>query len=151
MINIPSDIEAAFLAAGWMPDRLNNCYSDNTTVSNVYAHAVFQTFGGLNVGVCSSGLEVASSNIYFLPIPVPAKSIVVSKWQNKLGVLTAVADAHHDHMIIYVSEKGEYYCFTDPDEKLYRAGVNFGEAVRNLLLGYRLGLEIEPDNTSNIS
>lgn len=147
MIKVPEEVEAHFRSAGWQPGRLNSGYPGNKALSNLHAHAVLREFGGLNVGTCGPGQEMAASNIHFLPSPAPAKSAAVTKWQGQLGTLTPVADAHHEHMIIYVSEAGEYYFFTDPDEKLYFGGHNFGTAVCKLLLGQSFGAEIEPNNS----
>ncbi|NHQ86136.1 hypothetical protein HA050_08395 [Iodobacter sp. HSC-16F04] len=147
MINVPEEVEAKFRAAGWKPGRLNPGYFSNQATSNSHANAVLQKFGGLNVGTCGPGHEMATSNIHFLASPTPAKSIAVSKWQDQLGPLTPVADAHNDHMVVYVSEAGEYYFFTDPDEKLYFAGLNFGEATCRLLLGRSFGPEVEPNRS----
>lgn len=147
MVKIPEEVEAHFRAAGWEPGRVNPGYSNNNALSNPHAHAVLQEFGGLNVGTCGPGQEMAASNINFLAKPAPAKSVAVSKWQVHLGPLTPVADAHHDHMIIYVSEAGEYYFFTAPDEKLYFGGLTFGAAVCRLLLGQSFGPEAEPNKS----
>jgi hypothetical protein len=53
--------------------------------------------------------------------------------------MSGFATAHHDHMIIFVSSKGHFYAFTDPDGKLYSIGHSFGEAMERLLLGLDYG------------
>ena len=142
MMKIPGDVEAEFVAAGWSPMRCNTLENQ---VGNPHAKVIFESFGGLDVGSCGAGLKLARSNVRFLTHHVPAKSQVVSAWKPILGDLTAVADAHNDHMIVFVAEDGCYYFYTDSDEKLYLGGKNFTEAIRRLLLGIEYGGAVEPN------
>jgi hypothetical protein len=59
-----------------------------------------------------------------------------------VGELAGVASAHHDHIIVLVGSTGEFYAFTDPDDRLYSIGQTFGEAMERLLLGFEYGSPI---------
>lgn len=142
MLLIPEDLEGLFRNAGWAPGHSNPAASQLSSRSNAHAAAILQELGGLEVGVCSPGQEQATSNVRFLAEPRPAKRQAVAHWEGQLGPLSPIADAHHDHMIIFVSEVGAYYFFTDPDQKLYFGGSSFAEAMRRLLLGLSFGPEI---------
>ena len=145
MTVIPEDIKSEFVAAGWSPQRTRR-HILATAPSNSHALAVLEEFGGLNVGSCGPGVELARSNVQFLERFVPAKSQAVESWQKHLGHLTAVADAHNQHIMVFVAEDERYYFFTDPDQKLYLGGLNFGEAMRRLLLGLQYGRALEPNS-----
>lgn len=145
MISVPEDIQDQFRAASWHPGRINAQFAPRQASANPFATAVITEFGGLNVGACCSGQDMATSNVRFFANLTPAKSVAVAKWQSQFGPLAPIADAHHGHMIVFISGKGEYFVFTDPDEKLYFLGLTFGDAMRKLLLGLSIGGAIEPN------
>ncbi|MES2206804.1 MAG: SUKH-3 domain-containing protein [Pseudomonadota bacterium] len=142
MIIVTQEIEKYFRESGWEPGRLNSAYINKQPACNIFADAIFKEFGGLNIGSCSPGKQMAAGNIYFFSSPISTKTLVTSRWEEQLGLLTPVADAHNDHIIIYVSESGDFYFYTDPDEKLYFGGQSFNEAMCKLLLGHSFGKEI---------
>lgn len=140
MSHLPDSIQSLFIVAGWTPKQPQLSSLDVSSCSAAY---VLSEFGGLEVGSCGPGLECATSNIRFLSNVNAGKNSVITPWERKLGLLVAVADAHNDHIIVYVDRKGSYYFFTDPDEQLYFGGNSFGEAMERLLLGKAYGPRIE--------
>ena len=64
-------------------------------------------------------------------------------WRGRTGPLRAVADAHHNHMIVLLDAAGAAYVYTVPDGKLYRLGASLGEALERLLLGIGYGPAID--------
>ncbi|HVK80026.1 MAG TPA: SUKH-3 domain-containing protein, partial [Verrucomicrobiae bacterium] len=113
MIIVPQTIRQFFLDAGWVPGRRAHA----TEASNI-SHAalsVFTEFGGLKVGACGAGLDCAASDVRFLTHPHELNCFLVAPWNEKLGSLTAVAQAHNDHIVVFLNGEGIYYFFTDPD------------------------------------
>ena len=146
MIDIPADIEPLFVAAGWR-QGVRKFDSAISGLPDSLAEQIISEFGGLRVGKCGAGIDLATSDVRFLITPDPDKGGAVEEWTHVLGPLSAIADAHHEHMMIFVSAGGDYFFFTDPDEKMYLGGRSFGEAMRKLLLGLSYGPEIEPNQT----
>lgn len=141
MNSIPPTIRKFFEAAGFagQPYKVLEAGESAADVAN----SIFDQFGGLEVGQCGLGQECASSNIRFFKKPKEQKHVVVSPWKNALPPLCAIADAHNDHIMVFVDSKGQYYFFTDSDEQLYLGGKSFGEAMERLLLGKAYGPAIE--------
>ncbi len=139
---LPNTIVDQFIAAGWFAGRHVHVEKPHQNYGD-YACAILNEFGGLHVGKCDAGRDLATSDIRFLSEPHPGKDAVVEQWIARVGNLYAIADSHHGHMMVFVSEDGKVYFFTDPDEKLYLGGHCFGEAMERLLLGIEYGPAIE--------
>lgn len=71
---------------------------------------------------------------------------VIEPWRNSIGNLFAIADAHNEHMIIFVDQFEKVYLFTDPDGKLYSLGSSLADACETLLLGKDVGPPIPRDD-----
>ena len=91
------------------------------------------------MGTTGQGRELSASDVHFYSKPRLSAEEVVAPWRAKLGRLSAIASAHDDHMIIFVGADGSFYAFTDPDDRLYRIGATFSEAMNRLLLGLSYG------------
>lgn len=135
MFALSEKIRPIFEQAGWVPhDR--QC-SPNMSPRQV-ALAILSDFGGLNVGSTGAGIEMAKGDISFFSGLKPEANDVLRRWQNQTGDVEAVANAHHDHMLVFVGAHG-FYAFTDPDDQLYHLGSDFSAAMEKLLLGVSLG------------
>ncbi|WP_298610979.1 SUKH-3 domain-containing protein [uncultured Thiothrix sp.] len=138
MIYIPERIQHFFISVGWAPNMRQHSTESQTVQS------IFTEFGGLEVGACGAGLECAASNVCFFTCYQEHKHVVVEPWVSRLGPLTAIAEAHHDHISVFANREGAYYFYTHPDDQLYLGGTSFGEAMERLLLGQQYGRPIEP-------
>ena len=141
MSSIPPSVQAFFDAAGCADTSVSvldagECAEDITT-------SIFEKFGGLEIGQNGLGQECASSNVRFFTQRKEEKHVAASPWLNALPPLCAIADAHNDHMMVFVDREGRYYFFTDADEQLYLGGSSFGEAMERLLFGKAYGPTIE--------
>lgn len=144
MLTLPSSIKPLFIGAGWQP--IAQSPNELRAISAVdIAAAVIQEFGGLKVGETGAGREHAASDVCFYPSLQPEDTSLGEPWIASLGELSAVASAHHDHMVIFVDKKGYFYAFTDPDARLYCIGQSFGEAMERLLLGLTYGAHLPED------
>jgi hypothetical protein len=134
---IPESILPLFLKAGWFDGRDTGF---KTAQQNVFAANIFKEFGGLQVGESGAGQECTRSDVCFFNDfnETIDEADDYKHYENELGQLSLIADAHNNHMQVLLAEDGWFYVFTIPDSKLYFAGENFGEAMERLLLGRQL-------------
>ncbi|QEI07884.1 hypothetical protein FXN63_20105 [Pigmentiphaga aceris] len=143
MTPIPSSIRPLFENAGFSRESCNVLGAGHTAAD--IAQSIFREFGGLEVGQCGRGEEMASSDVCFFSAPHTDQHEEVADWHKSLPSLFAVAEAHHNHMMVLVADGGAYYFYTYPDGKLYLGGHSFIAAMECLLLGRRLGSAIDED------
>jgi hypothetical protein len=142
---LPPSVEAMFLAAGWRPSTRGRSEAQLAATAEQRAAEVIARFAGLRVGAVGAGRDLPASDIHFYSRVRPEVAVVARMWFSQVGELAGVATAHHDHIIVLVGSTGEFYAFTDPDDRLYSIGQTFGEAVERLLLGVEYGSPIPPD------
>jgi hypothetical protein len=147
-MQVPQTIRALFLEAGWQPSNhppslVSGAFDESASVE--HALAVIAEFKGLRVGAVGAGRDLADSDIHFYSSHRPEVTAAVQPWLSRLGRLVAVATAHNDHIIVFVSSSGGFFAFTDPDEQLYSIGISLGEAMERLLLGISYGNPIPRD------
>ena len=142
MIDVPASIQDQFVLAGWRLGQ-SNAPTNSSLIGSSTAVAVLSEFGGLHVGSSGPGQDLAKSDVEFFVNVKRDADICVQPWLKSIGRLDAIANAHHDHMIIFIGPDGAFYFFTDPDGKLYLGGSSFGEAMERLLLGLAYGPEIQ--------
>lgn len=136
-----------FREAGYQKNPIDSAINDKPHSAPERVNEIISEFGGLRVGQTGAGCEQAASNIHFYSeANLTNDSLLVEAWNSKIGKLSAFATAHNDHIIIFVSDIGNYYAFTDPDECLYMVGSTFGEAMERILLGYCYGSAITYDD-----
>ena len=145
MLSLPPLIELLFLAAGWNGNRPTLSGESNAATADDIASLILANFSGLKVGECAPGTELAASDVCFYRAPRPDVSDALESWSQSVGKVAAFATAHHDHMILFVNFNGHYFVYTDPDDRLYAAGGDFGELMRRVLWGYEYGLEVAKD------
>ena len=134
-----------FEAAGWKPQISGRVSDGEWTSAADVGRAVISEFSGLLVGATGAGREQAAGNVHFYTASRPEASVIVEAWRLQAGHLEAIASAHNNHIIVFVSQDGTYYAFTDPDEQLYAIGQTFGGAMECLLLGLRFGPALDRD------
>ena len=134
-----------FEAAGWKPQMSERVADGEWTSGADVGRAVISEFAGLLVGATGVGEEQAASNVYFYAASRPETSAIAEAWRLQVGNLEAIASAHNDHIVVFVSQDGTYYAFTDPDVQLYAIGQTFGGAMECLLLGLRFGPALSRD------
>ncbi|WP_320200638.1 SUKH-3 domain-containing protein (plasmid) [Agrobacterium sp. rho-13.3] len=137
---IPCLLISLFRDSGWYPGRTTDFFAKSGY--NASAFEFLSEFGGLVVGVCGPGRDNATGDIEFYAEPDEEASEAADPWRDVTGGLTAIADAHHAHMIILMSESGLFYIYTVPDARLYGSYV-FGDMAARVLLGWGLGKTIE--------
>ena len=135
MFALSDSIRPFFERAGWAPGRSQSGLPISPTQ---VALALLDQFGGLAVGSTGSGREMARSDISFFTELKPEVHALLRPWHGQTGAVEAVANAHHDHMILFVGAQG-FYAFTDPDGQLYHLDADFSPAMEKLLLGLALG------------
>ena len=145
MLTVPEELRPAFAAAGWNPTRSSSETFAAATRATDRCRALIGEFGGLRVGKAGPGTEVAASDVHFYSTQRPEVSGLSLPWLSLIGTAAAFATAHNDHMILLVNDAGEFFVYTDPDEKLYNTGKNFGELLKRLLWGYTLGVPLRRD------
>ena len=132
-----------FVDAGWHEGRVVTLsgLKELDCPAHSYAVKLLSEYGNLSVGEVGSGRECAASDIRFFDRPRYEANELSSLWKAELGVLVGVASAHRDHIMLFVGSDGNFYIFTDPDEKLYFGG-SFKEVTSKLLLGLNYGTPI---------
>src|SRR5262249_46529804 len=98
---------------------------------------IFTEVGGLRVGQTGPGIECAASDIEFFRQPRADRHRAFAARFPSVGPVVAIADAHDQHIMLFLDAKGRFLAFTDPDSKLYITGDSFAQSVDRLLLGYR--------------
>lgn len=139
MFELPPLIEPLFRAAGWQGPKSHAQPSETPATAYAIASQIVDEFGGLTVGTCGPGTEMATSDVCFYERLRSDNSDLFKAWAEKVGEVAAFASAHHDHMILSVGANGIFYVFTDPDHQLYEGPHDFGELMRRLLWGYSYG------------
>jgi hypothetical protein len=145
MLEIPAQIEPIFRAAGWLGPKEEALPDAHCVSAHAIASRIVDEFGGLTVGACAPGTEMAASDVRFYERTRPEVSALFKPWKRQIGEVVAFASAHHDHMILLVGANGSFYVFTDPDAQLYAGPHDFGELMRRLLWGYPYGPTISKD------
>jgi len=127
--NLSLPVRALFEAAGWS----QSCEKRSADLSA----SIFAEVGGLHVGHAGPGTECAASDIQFFgEARVDRHSFLASLFP-AIGPVVAIADAHNQHIMLFLDRRGRFLAFTAPDSKLYVAGESFSQCVERLLLGYR--------------
>ena len=148
MAQLPSSVESLFTAAGWRRSARPDTESLPGASAQTRAAAIIEEYGGLRVGSIGPGRDLGASDVRFYASARPDVATAVEAWSS-LGEMAAIAAAHNDHMLIFVSGAGDFYAFTEPDGKLYLIGHSFAEAVERVLLGINYGPSIQATpNTS---
>ena len=140
MITIPSTLQPVFIAAGWRAADPSSRPVEDAKSATDRCRVIIGEFGGLRVGQSGPGIEVAASDVHFYSGPRPEVGEVTLPWRRQVGSTAAFATAHNDHMVLLVNDAGEFFVFTDPDEKLYNVGKSFGDLLQRLIWGYALGV-----------
>lgn len=145
MLDLPALIEPLFRAAGWQGPRDRPLLDTPPVSAHANASQIVDEFGGLTVGTCGAGTEMAASDVRFFERAHSGKSKLFQAWERQIGEVVAFASAHHDHMILLVGANGRFYVSTDPDDQLYAGPHDFGELMRRLLWGYSYGPTVPKD------
>jgi hypothetical protein len=142
MLKLPELIEPLFRAAGWCASDRRLLETEVPPLAEELARCIAREFGGLQVGDCCAGTEQAASDIRFYKELSLRWCEVVAPWQGHTGTLWSFASAHCDHMVLLAGADGQFYVYSEPDDRLYAGGCDFGELMRKLLWGFRLGPDV---------
>ena len=136
-------LQKLFTKSGWYEGRsiLLEDLQERDCLSHENAINILKEFGGLSVGETAPGRECAASNIDFYLRPWYEAYRICERWEASAGKLTAIASAHHQHILLMVNTKNDLYIYTEPDEKMYFGG-SFQKATSKLLLGLDYGSPI---------
>jgi len=127
--NLAPHVRALFEAAGWSQSR--------ETRSDDLPDGIFAELGGLHVGHAGPGTECAAGDIQFFSEPRVDRCNFFASLFPSIEPVVAIADAHNQHIMLFLDRRGRFLAFTDADSKLYIAGESFAQCVERLLLGYR--------------
>ena len=142
MLQLSPSITPIFQTAGWSASPSYPAHAEAINPID----AILAEFCGLTVGQCGPGVEQAASDVHFYANARPEVArAILSTWENQVSNAEAFATAHADHMILFVDQAGNFYAFTDPDERFYAAGNSFSDLMQRLLLGYPIGRELTKD------
>ncbi|MFK3865784.1 SUKH-3 domain-containing protein [Pseudoalteromonas rhizosphaerae] len=143
-MNTEEYLDKLFFDAGWYEGRYIELdeLRDSDTESHLAAVKILKEYGGLSVGETGPGRECAASDIEFYKRLRYEADGLCKEWGAKIGKLVAIANAHHQHIIVLVDSQSNLYIYTDPNEQLYYGG-SFYEATAKLLLGLDYGCAIE--------
>jgi hypothetical protein len=146
MLKLPVLIEPMFQAAGWSPSESYLSVAQEPSHPADVARSIIQEFRGLRVGECCAGTEWAASDVqFFTGMRPPVAEGDAPWWRGAVGEMWAFAHAHREHMVLFAGPGRRFYIFTEPDERLYEGGTDFGELMRKLLWGYKFGAEVPRD------
>ncbi|MCV2423682.1 SUKH-3 domain-containing protein [Paucibacter sp. DJ2R-2] len=145
MVDLPEAIQPIFEAAGWTASEAIAVQAGIPTTAKSRVDAILRQYAGLQVGSCGPGTEAAASNVYFYRSHRADVAELLSPWRFQIGSCAAFANAHNDHMILFVSDDGSYFAFTDADECLYRLVGCFGDIMKTLIFGYQIGASMPRD------
>ena len=146
MLEVLAVIEPFFRTADWKGPKKHTLADTHPVVAHAIAIRIVEEFGGLTVGKCSPGAEMATSDVRFYERLRSEESEMFQAWERQIGKVVAFASCHHDHTILSVGANGAFYVFTEPDSQLYAGPPSFGELMRRLLWGHRYGPAIPKDD-----
>jgi SUKH-3 immunity protein len=110
------------------------------------AAAILAEFGGLNVGMTTSGgKECGRSDIAFGQ-PGASEASEIQLWSVLLNSpLVYIAAVQNSHEELYVDGYDRHFGLSMIHDAFYFEGASFGEAVERLLLGFRARPMLRPD------
>ena len=102
MSGVPDSIVALLRGAGWQapPDD---------GARDPAGERLLASLAGLSLGKTGAGRETAASDVAFYEQPCEPdedESLEGLPWRGRTGPLRAVADAHHNHMIVLLDAAG---------------------------------------------
>ena len=104
---MPDSIVALLREAGWQapPDDGRR---------DPAGERLLASLAGLSLGKTGAGRETAASDVAFYERPCEPdedESLEGLPWRGRTGPLRAVADAHHNHMIVLLDAAGAAYVY----------------------------------------
>lgn len=143
-MNTEEYLNKLFVDAGWYEGRSIELdeLRDIDTKSHIAAVRILKEYGGLSIGETGPGRESSASDIEFYKRLRYEADGLCKEWERQVGQLVAIANAHHQHIIVLVDSQSNLYIYTDPSGQLYYGG-SFYEATAKLLLGLDYGSAIE--------
>jgi hypothetical protein len=142
LIELPESLSPLFLAAGWP--------SISTVPLPYYvppehpAAALLEQLTGVHVGICGAGEECATSDVAFGTFEHLHGSEGFLEWQQRLSsTLVSIAEIHHGHGALLMDEMGCCYVLSLIHERLWIEGLDFVEAMENLIFGRKSGEPVQ--------
>jgi hypothetical protein len=140
-MELPNTISDLFLKAGWSPAR--RVVVPESVPSSHPGHSVLQEFGGLQVGECGAGREVATGDLRFSLVDNFQELEI---WSELLGtVLVGIAGIHHGNGELYIDARGRCFGGSLIHNAFYFEGDTFASAAEGILLGRRARPLIRPN------
>lgn len=144
MINLPMELMAEFVKAGWNQSRKIEVPS--FIPPDHPAKQVLAQFGGLTVGKCEPGIECATSDIVFRASQMDEGDNELAVWQRLLDTtLVSIGEVHHGHGELFLSADSRCFGRSHIHDAFYFEGEDFLTGIRNLLLGVRSRPMLRPD------
>lgn len=138
MIELPESLRPLFLAAGWPTPCTEPvaCY----VPPEHPAAALLEQLVGVQVGICSAGEECATSDVAFGTFEYLHDSEEFLEWQQRLSsTLVSIAEVQHGHGALLMDEQGCCYVLSLIHDGLWIQGLNFIQAMENLIFGRKGG------------
>ena len=138
LIELPESLSPLFLAAGW--PSISTVPLPGYVPPEHPAAALLEQLAGVQVGICGTGEECATSDVAFGTFEHLHGSEDFREWQQRLGsTLVSIAEVHHGHGALLMDEKGCCYLLSLIHDGLWILGPGFVQAMENLIFGRKIG------------
>jgi SUKH-3 immunity protein len=122
-------------AAGWFEGRnargIDAAGSDQTLFPK--AKESLMEFGGLHIGTCGPGMELATSDVEIDPKLTAHLTPELTEFEKKVGTrLYALGEVHRGHGYLVIDQEGRIYLLSD---ELTPYTTTLSQALECLLLG----------------
>lgn len=147
MVVLPESVRPLFVAAGWQPGR--RVEVSPAVPRDHPAAEILAEFGGLTVAP-PEGLDGEECPLDDLVFRESHRADPMADgWENLLGTrLISVAEIHYGHAEWHVASDGRVFGRSRMHDAFWLAGLSFGEAVEQSLLGRRVKPMLRPDQSS---
>ncbi len=138
MIELPDSLRPLFVAAGW--PSMSTVPLPHYVPPEHPAAALLEQLAGVQVGVCGTGQDCATSDVAFGTFEHLHGSEDFLEWQQRLGsTLVSIAEVCHGHGALLMDEKGCCYGLSLIHDGLWIQGLDFVQAMENLIFGRKTG------------
>jgi hypothetical protein len=133
LIELPESLSPLFLAAGW--PRIST-----VPLPHYAPPEHLEQLAGVQVGICGAGEECATSDVAFGTFEHLHGSEGLLEWQQRLSsTLVSIAEIHHGHGALLMDEMGCCYVMSLIHDGLWIEGLDFVQAMENLIFGRKAG------------
>ncbi|RYF92228.1 MAG: hypothetical protein EON95_13125 [Caulobacteraceae bacterium] len=135
MRQLPADVVALFVKAGWRPGRRVDLVAPPPI--DHPATELLSAFAGLRVGKTGPGVDCATSDIHFGQLfdePPEAAALALLLGET----LIPIAETDNGDGVLYIGESGRCFGASLIHDAVWSAGESFETAIRGLTTGRRV-------------